>query len=142
MTNLGRKPKMNYKKIFFSTASENDGNLTFIEGNKNIPFEIKRVYQIYGIPTQDIARADRANTNTFLFYKRSLDDGFKTCLYDLNEINEGILIHPLIWMKTLHFLQDTILQVRIIKNANILWIIRTLRKGYAENEENCSYWSK
>jgi hypothetical protein len=29
---------------------DNRGNLTFIEGKKHIPFEIKRAYWIYDVP--------------------------------------------------------------------------------------------
>ena len=36
---------VNLKKI-----TDPRGNLTFIEGNRDVPFEIKRVYYLYDVP--------------------------------------------------------------------------------------------
>ena len=41
---------MNWKILNFPKKTDDRGNLTFMEGNNQIPFEIKRVFYIYGVP--------------------------------------------------------------------------------------------
>lgn len=114
---------MNCEKIEFNTVSEEDGKLTFIEGNKHIPFEIKRVFQIYGVPSQDIIRANHASINTSFVLQVlagkvdiELDNGIDKNAYELDSINEGIFVPPLTWMKTLNFSNDAVLQVYASEN--------------------------
>jgi dTDP-4-dehydrorhamnose 3,5-epimerase-like enzyme len=44
----------------FDTKPDLKGNLTFLEELKDVPFEVKRVYWLYGIPEQQI-RGDHAH---------------------------------------------------------------------------------
>jgi dTDP-4-dehydrorhamnose 3,5-epimerase-like enzyme len=44
----------------FDTKPDLKGNLTFLEELKDLPFEIRRVYWLYGIPEQQI-RGDHAH---------------------------------------------------------------------------------
>ena len=39
------------KIIHLPKITDPRGNLTFVEGGKHIPFEIKRVFYLYDIPT-------------------------------------------------------------------------------------------
>lgn len=79
------------------------GNLTFIEGNSHIPFEIKRVFYIYDIPTGVIRGAHASKelqefviclSGSFNVY---LDDGFRKTIFRLNRPWQGLYIPPMIW---------------------------------------------
>ena len=48
------------KTIFFNEMGDERGNLVVIEGNQDIPFEIKRVFYMYG-SDPDIVRGQHAN---------------------------------------------------------------------------------
>ena len=41
---------LNTRKFLFKTISSSVGNLVPLESLKQIPFELKRVYYIYGVP--------------------------------------------------------------------------------------------
>lgn len=141
---------MNCRKICFNTISERDGNLTFVEENNNIPFSIKRVFQIYGIPTQDIVRANHASSNTYFVLQVlsgqvsiELDDGMNKCMYKLDKISEAVLVPPLTWMKTMFFSQDAILQVyasESYQNCKYIENYIEFKKRIHENEKNSDYW--
>lgn len=85
------------------------GNLTFIEGNNHIPFEIKRVFYLYDVP----GGADRAghalkNCHQFLI---AMSGSFDVILYDgrekerihLNRSYYGLHIPPMIWREIDNF---------------------------------------
>lgn len=143
---------MNCKIIYFNTVSENDGNLTFIEEHETIPFAIKRVFQIYGIPTQNIARANHASSNTFFVLQIivgqvsvEIDDGTEKHLHKLNKIDEALLVPPLTWMKTMCFSQDAILQVyasESYQNCKYIEDYTEFKERIHKNEENYSCWGK
>ena len=79
------------------------GNLSFIEENKHIPFEIKRIYYLYDVPG-DSVRAGHAHKNLHQFmiaisgsFEITLDDGVNKKTLNLKKPYEGIYIPPMIW---------------------------------------------
>jgi dTDP-4-dehydrorhamnose 3,5-epimerase-like enzyme len=79
------------------------GNLTFIENNKHIPFEIKRVYYLYDIPGGS-TRAGHAHKKLHQFliamsgsFDVALDDGRNKKKLHLNRSYYGLYIPPMIW---------------------------------------------
>jgi dTDP-4-dehydrorhamnose 3,5-epimerase-like enzyme len=85
------------------------GNLTFIEGNRHIPFEIKRVFYLYDVPTGDSrgAHAHRTLEQCLICLSGSfdvtLDDGFEKKLVHLNRPWECLYIPPMIWAAEVDF---------------------------------------
>ncbi|KPK78121.1 MAG: hypothetical protein AMJ79_00950 [Phycisphaerae bacterium SM23_30] len=85
------------------------GNLTFIEGNKHIPYEIKRVFYLYDVP----GGADRAGhaLKTCHQFLIAMSGSFDVVLYDgkekkrvhLNRSYHGLYIPPLIWREIDNF---------------------------------------
>jgi hypothetical protein len=85
------------------------GNLTFVEGTKHIPFDIKRVFYLYDVP----GGAERAGhalrtCHQFLIamsgsFDVILDDGNTRQSYHLNRSYYGLYIPPLIWREILNF---------------------------------------
>jgi hypothetical protein len=79
------------------------GNLTFIEGQNHIPFDIKRVYYLYDVPGGS-DRGEHAHRNLHQFmvcmsgsFDVCLDDGFEDKRIQLNRSYFGIYICPMIW---------------------------------------------
>ncbi len=79
------------------------GNLTFIENNRHIPFEIKRVYYLYDVPGGS-ERAGHAHKELYQLmiamsgsFDVHLDDGKTKMTHHLNRSYEGLLIPPMHW---------------------------------------------
>jgi dTDP-4-dehydrorhamnose 3,5-epimerase-like enzyme len=85
------------------------GNLTFIEGEKHIPFAIKRTYYLYDVPG-GAARAGHAHKELHQFliaisgsFDVTVDDGTEKVKYHLNRSYFGLYIPPLIWREIDNF---------------------------------------
>lgn len=112
----------NYKKRYFLTEfninSDGDkGNLVFIENNRQIPFEIKRVYYIWGIK-KDFIRGKHSHKNLkqmIICVKGScdfnLDDGVTLETIHLNSPNQGLYLCNNIWREFTNFSDDCVLMV-------------------------------
>lgn len=91
-----------------------EGNLTFIEGNRHIPFEIKRVFYIYDVPRGEVrgAHAHRTLQQFIIAANGSfdviLDDGFEKRRFVLNRPNFGLYIPPLIWQDLKEFSPNSV----------------------------------
>lgn len=79
------------------------GNLSFIEGNKHIPFDIKRVFYLYDVPGGS-DRGSHAHRKLQQFivaisgsFDVVLDDGREQKRIALNRSYFGLYVCPLIW---------------------------------------------
>ncbi len=79
------------------------GNLTPIEGGKDIPFDIKRVYYLYDVPGGE-SRGGHAHKQLQQLivaasgsFTVTLDDGKEKKMFNLNRSYYGLLIVPGIW---------------------------------------------
>jgi dTDP-4-dehydrorhamnose 3,5-epimerase-like enzyme len=84
------------------------GRLAVIEGDV-IPFEIKRVYYLYDVPS-DSFRGGHAHKNLYQLivplsgsFDVHLKDGNDTEIINLNKPNKGLLIVPGIWREIYNF---------------------------------------
>lgn len=105
------------KLIELPSVSENDGCLTYLEGNNEIPFEIRRCFFIFNVP-RDKHRANHASVTTdFVLIaingsvKVELNDGHTKSVYDLNDRNRGLFVPKNTWMITRNFSKDAVLLV-------------------------------
>jgi dTDP-4-dehydrorhamnose 3,5-epimerase-like enzyme len=87
---------------------ERRGNLSVIE-NDTIPFDIKRVYYLYDVPS-GAERGGHAHKNLKQFlialsgsFDVVLKDGKKEQIVTLNKPYEGLLIHQGIWRELQNF---------------------------------------
>ena len=108
---------MNCKMIDFSIKGDNRGSLIALEENQNIPFDIKRVYYIYGTKT-DIRRGFHAHKNLNQVAicvhgscKFLLDDGYTKKTIQLNSPQNGLYLSGLIWREMYDFSEDCVLMV-------------------------------
>ena len=89
--------------------SDPRGNLTFIEGLSQIPFDIKRVYYLYDVPG-GAERGGHAHKNlSQLIIAMSgsfdviLDDGENRKRVHLNRSYQGLFVCPMIWRELDNF---------------------------------------
>ena len=85
------------------------GNLSFIEGNRHIPFEIKRAYWIYDVPGGETrgGHAYKALREFVVAVSGSfdlvLDDGTRKTIHHLNRSYYGIYVPNLVWRSLENF---------------------------------------
>lgn len=101
----------------FSILGDERGQLVALEENRHIPFDIKRVFYIYG--TQEgVPRGNHSHYNTKQFLiavngscKVTLDNGKEKETYDLNKQNIGLFQDAMIWGCMHDFSEDCVLMV-------------------------------
>ena len=85
------------------------GDLTFIEENRHIPFDIKRVFYLYDVPTgEDRGAHAHKQLHQFLIclsrsFDVELDDGMNKTTVHLNRPWKGLHIPPMIWAAEVNF---------------------------------------
>jgi hypothetical protein len=91
------------KQLEMPQVRDPRGNLTFIEGLRQVPFEIKRVYYLYEIHAGS-TRAGHAHRNLHQLlipvsgsFDCHLDDGRQTRTVHMNLPYRGLLVTPMIW---------------------------------------------
>ncbi len=93
------------------------GNLTFIEGGRHIPFEVRRVYYLYDVPggAERGAHAHRTLHQFFIAMSGSfdihLDDGRDKRSFHLNRSYYGLYVPPMIWRWIDNFSSGSVLMV-------------------------------
>ena len=118
------------KTICFKSLGDERGSLVAIECIKNIPFDIKRVYYIFGTK-EDVLRGFHAHKNlkqVAVCIRGScrfvLDNGKKRQEILLDSPTTGLLIEDLIWREMFNFSADCILLVLASKYYDELDYIR------------------
>lgn len=105
------------RMIEFPQKGDDRGHLVIVEGNQDIPFEIKRVFYIYG-SDKDVIRGKHANYNTeFVLInvagtsKVKVDDGTKQKIFSLDRPHTGIFLPRMVWKDMYDFSEDSVLLV-------------------------------
>ena len=103
--------------IQFPIIQDSRGGLLALEGLRQIPFEMKRLYTIFGVG-QDQVRGNHAHKELRQLaimlcgsILLSMDNGTLQESVPLKGPNEGILIEPMVWHSISHFSKDAILLV-------------------------------
>lgn len=97
--------------------SDPRGNLTFVEGQNHIPFDIARVYYLYDVPggATRAAHGHRALHQLMIAMSGSfdvtLDDGQGKRKYHLNRSYFGLYIPPMIWRDLDNFSSGSVCMV-------------------------------
>src|SRR4051812_21139523 len=93
------------------------GNLTFVEGGKHIPFDIKRVFHLYDVPggEQRAGHALRSCEQFLIAMSGSfdvlVDNGFRKQRFHLNRPFNGLYIPALIWRELDNFSSGSVCAV-------------------------------
>lgn len=85
------------------------GNLTFIEGNRHIPFDIKRIYYLYDVPggSERGGHAHKALSQLIIAISGTFDvilsDGCDKKRFHLNRSFQGLYVCPMLWRELDNF---------------------------------------
>jgi dTDP-4-dehydrorhamnose 3,5-epimerase-like enzyme len=97
------------KIINLPKISDRRGNLTFIEENRHIPFQIRRIFYLYDVPGGE-RRGGHAHKRLHQLiiaasgsFDVILDDGFNRKRFHLNRSYYGLYIPPMIWRELDNF---------------------------------------
>ena len=103
------------KIIEFNEFNDERGKLVAIESFRDIPFEIKRVFFIYGV-AKDVVRGRHANKESeFVLInlrgscKIKLYEGEEELIIELKKPNVGLYIPKLVWKDMYDFSDDSLL---------------------------------
>ena len=108
---------MDIKLIQFQSHGDERGSLVSLEQNKNVPFDIKRVYYLFN--TEDKVRrgfhAHKKLKQLAVVLKGScrflLDDGTEKIELFLENPAQGLLIESFVWREMFDFSEDCVLMV-------------------------------
>lgn len=100
---MGIERKRSWELLQLPVVPDHRGNLTFVEGQHHVPFDIKRVYYLYDVPSGS-ERAGHAHfqlrqliiaaSGSFSIH---LDDGHQQETVFLNRSHMGLLMGPMVW---------------------------------------------
>jgi dTDP-4-dehydrorhamnose 3,5-epimerase-like enzyme len=97
------------KLIQLPKISDPRGNLTFVEGSRHVPFDLKRVYYLYDVPGGE-TRAGHAHKELEAFmiavsgsFEVVLDDGTERKSFFLNRSYYGLYIPKMVWRELENF---------------------------------------
>lgn len=104
---------------------DKSGSLIALEAlSKQVPFEIKRVYYIFGV-SDNIVRGKHAHYNLkqlLICVNGSVDisveDGKNKEVFHLDRANQGLYIEGFIWREMKNFSKDTVLVVLASEHYN------------------------
>lgn len=106
------------KMLEFTQRGDERGHLVIVEGEQDIPFEIKRVFYIYGSDL-DVVRGQHANRESeFVLInvagksKVKVKDGEgNEAIYCLNRPHTGIYLPAMVWKDMYDFTPNSVLLV-------------------------------
>jgi glyoxylate utilization-related uncharacterized protein len=97
------------KLITLPQITDPRGNLTFIQENQTIPFDIQRVYYLYDVPSGSnrAGHAHKALQQVLIAISGSfdvhVDDGYEKKTFHLNRPYIGLYSAPMIWWEIDNF---------------------------------------
>ena len=105
------------KVLNFGDLGDERGKLVVVEGGFDIPFDIKRVFYIYGSDSE-VIRGQHANRESeFVLInvggtsKVRIDNGHSEAIIELNKPMMGLYIPTMVWKDMYDFSEDSILLV-------------------------------
>lgn len=134
------------KIINFADLGDERGKLVVVEGGQTIPFDIKRVFYIYGSDAT-VVRGEHANQESeFVLInvagtsKVRITDGKEELIVELNKPMMGVYIPKMIWKDMYDFSADSVLLVLASTHYDGKEYIRSydqylqMTRGTEENE--------
>lgn len=100
----------------FAQKGDDRGHLVIVEGLEDIPFEIKRIFYIYG-SDKDVVRGQHANRfSEFVLINvagtskvRVRDGKGNEVVFSLNRPHTGIYLPKMVWKDMYDFSEDSVL---------------------------------
>ena len=105
------------KVLEFPDLGDERGKLVVVEGEDSVPFEIKRIFYIYG-SDDTVKRGQHANRESeFVLINVSgtskvrIDNGHSEAIIELDRPRMGLYIPKMVWKDMYDFSEDSILLV-------------------------------
>ena len=104
------------KMLEFPQKGDDRGHLVIVEGNSDIPFDIKRIFYIYG-SDGNVIRGQHANRDSeFVLINVSgsskvkvMDGKGNEAVYSLVRPHTGIYLPKMVWKEMYDFSEDSVL---------------------------------
>lgn len=103
------------RKLTFQENGDERGKLVVVEGLKDIPFQIARIFYIYG-SSRDVIRGCHANRksefvliNVHGSSKVMVTNGREKSVFNLDTPHSGIYLPTMVWKEMYDFSPDSIL---------------------------------
>lgn len=123
------------KMLNFPQYGDDRGNLVIVEGNKDVPFDIKRLFYIYGSDEKNIRGQHANKVSEFVLINvagkskvRVKDGNGNEAIYCLDHPNSGLYLPNMVWKEMYDFSNDSVLLVL----ANTLYDLEEYIKDYDE----------
>ena len=104
-----------WRRVRIKRAAEEDGTLFVMERNREVPFDIQRIFLVTNVK-KGKTRGDHATKKTRLILfpvsgacKVIVDDGKIKEAFEMNNPSEGLLIEPMVWRSMQEFTPDCIM---------------------------------
>ncbi len=131
------------RMLEFPQRGDERGHLVVVEGNKDIPFDIKRAFYIYG-SDRDVVRGQHANRRSeFVLInvagtsKVKIKDGYgNEAIYCLNRPHTGVYLPTMVWKDMYDFSEDSVLLVLSSEHYDSSEYIRNYDEFVKEVAEN------
>ncbi len=112
------KGKKQVKMVEFPQRGDKRGRLVIVEGEQDIPFEIKRIFYIYGTES-NVVRGQHANRRSeFVLINvagtskvKTLDGKGNEAIFSLNRPHTGVYLPAMVWKDMYDFSADSVLLV-------------------------------
>lgn len=103
--------------LYFNELGDERGHLVVVEGKQDLPFDINRIFYIYG-SDPSVVRGQHANRETeFVLINVSgkskirISDGIEKLVIELNKPNMGVYLPKMVWKEMYDFSSDSVLLV-------------------------------
>jgi dTDP-4-dehydrorhamnose 3,5-epimerase-like enzyme len=106
-----------WQMIDFPVKSDYRGDITILEGQHCLPFEIKRIYYLHNLSTSAdrAAHGHRRLQQIVVAISGSfdilLDDGLTTHTFHLDSPNSGLYIPPKTWRELSNLSENTVILI-------------------------------
>ncbi|RKI43899.1 WxcM-like domain-containing protein [bacterium D16-51] len=125
----------NVKLLEFPQLGDERGHLVVVESKIDIPFNIERVFYIYG-SKQNVIRGEHANRETeFVLInvsgasKVKIKDGEgNEAIFCLNRPHTGIYLPAMVWKEMYDFSEDSVLLVLASQHYNAEEYLRSYKE--------------
>ncbi len=122
---------MKLNTLQIKTHTDSRGCLSIIENNKDIPFDIKRIYYIYGVSQKNIVRGAHAHKNLQQLiisiagsFDIIVDNGINRTTCALQKPMQALHISPMTWCELTNFSTDAVCLVLASEHYDINDYIR------------------
>lgn len=116
--NTMKKVSEQYRILEFGEFGDERGNLVVAEGSgMDIPFDIKRVFYMYGSDAEVIRGKHANRVSEFVLInvsgtsKVKVDNGYESMIIELNRPRMGLYIETMVWKDMFDFSEDSVLLV-------------------------------